>query len=252
MTSLTSAKAVNIFITGANRGIGIGLVRELLKEVKNVNTLFAGCRNPDNAKELQSLSNSNPAIKIVEIDVKNDDSIKHAAENVNNQISNQGIHLLINNAGIYEKVEGINVQQPNRNVFQRHFDVNSTGVAIVTANFLPLLRTAAVSEQTPLVVNISSILGCISRMIPISSLPEPSVIYGMSKAALNYYTKALSTVEPKLISIAFHPGWVRTEMGGTDATLSIEEASSAIVKRILQLKKEDSGKFIDAERDLTF
>lgn len=40
-------------------------------------------------------------------------------------------------------------------------------------------------------------------------------------------------------------------MGGTDATLSIEEASSAIVKRILQLKKEDSGKFIDAERDLT-
>lgn len=50
MTSLTSAKAVNIFITGANRGIGIGLVRELLKQVKNVNTLFAGCRNPDNAK----------------------------------------------------------------------------------------------------------------------------------------------------------------------------------------------------------
>lgn len=50
MTSLAPLKSVNILITGANRGIGIGLVREILKQVKGVNNLFAGCRNPDEAK----------------------------------------------------------------------------------------------------------------------------------------------------------------------------------------------------------
>ncbi|KAL7072702.1 hypothetical protein ACQ4LE_007938 [Meloidogyne hapla] len=251
MASLASAKAVNIFITGANRGIGIGLVREILKQVKGVNNLFAGCRNPDDAKELQILCSLNPNVKIVKIDVSSDESIRFAAEEVSDHVSNQGIHLLINNAGIYEKEEGFTIQQPIRNIFQKHFDVNSTGTAIVTANFLNLLRIAAVSGHSPLVVNISSILGCISRMVPISSLHQKSVIYGMSKAALNYYTKALSMEEPQLIAVAFHPGWVQTEMGGTDATLTIEEASSAIMRRICQLKKEDSGKFMDSQREMT-
>jgi NAD(P)-dependent dehydrogenase (short-subunit alcohol dehydrogenase family) len=53
MSSLTSAKAVNIFITGSNRGIGIGLVRELLKQVGSINNLFAGCRRPDEAKVIK-------------------------------------------------------------------------------------------------------------------------------------------------------------------------------------------------------
>ena len=57
--------------------------------------------------------------------------------------------------------------------------------------------------------------------------------------------------EPEIIAVAFHPGWVKTEMGGTNASLTIEEASSAIVHRICQLKKEDSGKYMDAQRVLT-
>uniref|UniRef100_A0A915P7M1 C-factor n=1 Tax=Meloidogyne floridensis TaxID=298350 RepID=A0A915P7M1_9BILA len=249
MTSLTSLKSVNILITGANRGIGIGLVREILKQVKGVNNLFAGCRNPDEAKELQTLSSQNPSVKIVKIDVSSDESIRVAAEKIGNQVKD--IHLLINNAGIFEKEKGFSIHQPNRDIFQKHFDINSTGAAIVTSNFLPFLLTAASSGFSPLVVNISSILGCISRIVPISSLENKSVIYGMSKAALNYYTKALSLEEPKLITVALHPGWVKTEMGGDNALLSIEEASSAIIKRICLLKKEDSGKFMDSKMDLT-
>ncbi|CAK5056848.1 unnamed protein product [Meloidogyne enterolobii] len=185
MTSLTSLKSVNIFITGANRGIGIGLVKEILKQVKGVNNLFAGCRNPEEAKELQTLSSQNPSVKIVKIDVSSDESIRVAAEKIGTQVKD--IHLLINNAGIFEKEKGYSIHQPNRDIFQKHFDINSTGAAIVTSNFLPLLLTAASSGFSPLVVNISSILGCISRIVPISSLEHNSVIYGMSKVVFVKY-----------------------------------------------------------------
>lgn len=254
-----SQLGANIFITGANRGIGLGLVREMLK-AGGVKNLFAGCRNPDGAKELQSLvASSNSALKIVQIDVASDASIQQAATQVGKVLAagqgagggGGGINLLVNNSGILEKeAPGIGMQQPGREIISRHLDVNTLGPVMTTAAFLPLLRVAASSGQPARVINISSILGRISDMIPLSMVPSKNFAYGMSKAALNFYSTALALDEPQLVVASIHPGWVKTDMGGPDAHVGVDDSVRTIVQRICKLGSQDSGKFFGPEGEM--
>lgn len=238
----------NVLITGANKGIGLGLVREILK-LQGVKNVFATCRNPDAAEDLKQMRQTNNAVKIIKIDATNDEQIYRARDEVNNEIGNEGLHLLINNSGIFEP-DGCTIQNPNRQVFMRHFDTNTMGTVMTTAAFLPLLRKASSHNRFPMVVNMSSILGGISQMIPVSIIPHNSVAYGMSKAAINHYTKALSIDEPSIVAISIHPGWVATDMGGDGAQITIEFSTKAIVKKLCSLTKEDTGKFMDYEKTM--
>lgn len=72
------------------------------------------------------------------------------------------------------------------------------------------------------------------------------------QAALNHFTKSLAADEHGLIAVVVCPGWVQTDMGGLNAALSIEESTKALVKIISQLKKEDSGKFLDRNGIIVF
>ncbi|KAI1714411.1 short chain dehydrogenase domain-containing protein [Ditylenchus destructor] len=216
---------MNIFITGANRGIGLGL--EL--------------------KELQNKSGS--PVKLIQIDVQNDVSIISAVAQVDKVISatGGGLNVLINNSGILDKSGGIGATHPDRQVYARHFDVNATGVAMTTAAFLPLIRRANVAGQAAKIINVSSQLGSTANLKSSGAIFGGNIIYGMSKAALNHFTTGLS-VEVKdtnIVTIALCPGWVRTDMGGDTATLSVEESASAIAKLISALKKEHSGMYLD-------
>ncbi|KAI3412084.1 hypothetical protein GPALN_002127 [Globodera pallida] len=95
----------NVFLTGANRGIGLGLVKEKILKLGGVTNLFAGCRDPDQAQELKELAKCNKALKLVKIDVSSDESIKNAVSDVCKVLgSDDGLNTLINNAGILEKV----------------------------------------------------------------------------------------------------------------------------------------------------
>ncbi|KAI1700068.1 short chain dehydrogenase domain-containing protein [Ditylenchus destructor] len=245
----------NVFITGANRGIGLGLVKEFAKQ-SDVQNIFAGCRDPNKAKELSDLQAAHPSIKIIQIDVQNDSTIKSAVTEVERILGpNSGLNVLINNAAILEKNSGQKLAEPDRKVWLQHFDVNTVSVAIVTAAFLPLLRKASAGDSPSKVVNISSTLGS-TKLFPsfpkLFGLPDnirgtkalaqhENIVYGMSKAALNHYTRALACDEPTLIAIAVCPGWVRTDMGGSDAMISVEDSTSALLNLIASLSQDQSG-----------
>jgi len=257
-----------VFITGANRGIGLGLVKQLTEE-KGIKHIFAGCYGINSTdgeeskigiwQEILEIRDRYPSIvTIVDIDVTDDTSIREALKKVTEVLGAEdvGLDMLINNAGIMGTT-GVTPQEPNRDEFLRHLNVNSIGAVITTS------RKSAAAEkkrkqkqqQPACVVNISSTKGSIELcdlFYNTADGPIKNVVYGMSKCALNYYTKALAADEPSLITVAICPGWVRTNMGGPNATLSVEECASLLIDRIRCLKKSDSGTFINTEEVIKY
>uniref|UniRef100_A0A914IE43 Uncharacterized protein n=1 Tax=Globodera rostochiensis TaxID=31243 RepID=A0A914IE43_GLORO len=224
----SSPLGANVFLTGANRGIGLGLVKEILK-IGGVTNLFAGCREPDQAQELKELAKRNKALKLVKIDVSSDESIKNAVSEVCKVLgSDDGLNTLINNAGILEK-EGGTLKAPDRAVYLRHFDVNVVGTVATTAAFLPLLRKTVANSGAVVRVNVA---------------------YGMSKAAMHHFSKMFSVDEPDIVSVAIHPGWIVTDMGGPNAPVTLDERIPQLVKLIGTLTKADSGKLMDHEKEI--
>jgi NAD(P)-dependent dehydrogenase (short-subunit alcohol dehydrogenase family) len=89
----------NVFVSGASRGIGFGLVKHLIN-YPDVKHIFAGARNPNQATDLQNLAQQSNKIKIVQFDSLCDKSIKSAVNEVEKSVGPDGLNLLINNAGI--------------------------------------------------------------------------------------------------------------------------------------------------------
>uniref|UniRef100_A0A914BUW7 Uncharacterized protein n=1 Tax=Acrobeloides nanus TaxID=290746 RepID=A0A914BUW7_9BILA len=232
----------NILITGANRGIGLALIQQLV-QTDGIKHLFACCRNPDGAKDLIELQKTHTNVIPIKLDVQDDQTIQQAYEQVTNILGTDSLNLLINNAGVNEE-DGGSCDNPDRTAFQKSFDINSNGVVMVTAKFLPFVQKAADHKQRAMVANVSSEIGSSGRAY---KCDFNNVCYGMSKAALNYYTKMLSEYfkDSGIIFVAFSPGWVRTDMGGPDANLSPEESTSAVLKTLAGLTIEDSGRYMN-------
>jgi len=234
-----------VLVTGSNRGIGLGIVKQLVK-CPEVTTIFAGCRDPEKADELNSLKASHPAVKPVKIDVQCDESIKSAFNEVKAALeasSQGGFNLLVNNSGILEW-KGVSPTEPDRQTYIRHFDVNTVGVAVTSSVFLPLLKKAAANGQPARILNISSTFGSTEHVPVYTSHPSNNIVYGMTKAAVNHYSKALAEAEKDVVVVAMCPGWVQTDMGGAAASLTVEESTSSIVRVVSGLKPTDSGAYI--------
>ena len=138
----------NILITGANRGIGLEMTRQLLTQG---NRLVATCRKPRTAIDLQSLADQFPEqLTILPLEVTNTISIQ-SAYNASQRIVDH-LDVLINNAGIVDGNETLATFDPE--VMQQTFDVNATGSMRVVTQFLPLLQKGDASK----IVNISSIV----------------------------------------------------------------------------------------------
>lgn len=93
----------NIFVTGASRGIGLGLVQHLI-DYPEVRKVFAGARRPQEAEDLKQLAKQSSKIHIIQFDVLDDKSIHSAVKEVESKVGNEGLNLLINNAGVYLSV----------------------------------------------------------------------------------------------------------------------------------------------------
>eukprot|EP00096_Caligus_rogercresseyi_P003988 TRINITY_DN1809_c0_g1_i5.p1 TRINITY_DN1809_c0_g1~~TRINITY_DN1809_c0_g1_i5.p1 ORF type:complete len:248 (-),score=81.99 TRINITY_DN1809_c0_g1_i5:40-783(-) len=232
-----------VLITGCNRGIGLGLVKEYLKDPE-VSKIIATCRNRSKAEELVSLE-SGGRLKVIELEiVKYQDDYKDFVAKVDKELGSHGLNLLINNAGTNADRQVLGNLTGAAMI--EGFNVNCVAPTLLARGLLPLLKKASVS---------SSELGCHSATIiqmstSIASIGENSMggvyPYRCSKAALNMAMKNMSIDLKKdgILVMAMHPGWVKTDMGGSNAMISVEECVSNMVKTIAQLGEKDHGAFL--------
>ena len=215
-------------VTGANRGIGLEFVRQCLERGDKV---IAGCRNPDEAADLRGLA---PA-EVLPVDVGQEESIKDFADSIE-----ENVDLLINNAGT--SATNLGLERSSTGVLHAPIDltldlirINGLSAASVTRSLLHCL-----SEGSQ-VVNITSQIGSMVVGARFDDLP-----YSTSKAVMNMVTVQLATqLRDKGITVAaFHPGWVRTDMGGSQADISAEESAAGILSTIEHLDHQDSGSFL--------
>ncbi|MBZ0184510.1 MAG: SDR family oxidoreductase [Melioribacteraceae bacterium] len=220
---------MRVLITGANRGIGLGLVRHCLKRKDRV---FAACRTPNRAAELQTLCKDNPGqLSLHTLDVRDSDQIEALHRDISTQVD--GLDVLINNAGIYYRGLSLGELTAERSLETLH--VNAVAPMIITQSLMDLL----IASKNGKVVNLST------GMSSITSSPVGAYDYRASKAALNMYTRVLAQdMRPfGVIAIVINPGWVKTDMGGQGATISAEESARGIMKVVDALRPQDSGKF---------
>ncbi|MFZ9932189.1 MAG: SDR family oxidoreductase [Chthoniobacterales bacterium] len=227
----------SVLITGCSRGIGLGLAKQMAMRGWRV---LAGARHPAAAHALQAAArDATPgSIEILSLDVRDDDSVQAAAEESATKV--RGLDVLVNNAGVFpeegnESLEGLPLA-----CFEEAFAVNVVGVARVTRIFLPLLTRA----PHPRVLNISSLAGSIT-----TKEDSRHYCYSASKAALNMLTRSMAAElrSRGVTVVAVTPGWVKTEMGGPLAPLTVEESASSLAATIDRISRHDAGCFLDRE-----
>jgi len=218
----------SILITGASRGIGFELTRQYVKAGERV---FACVRTPEKADALTALAKaSGGRLSIHAMDVGNTASIKAAGE----AIGQVPIDILINNAGIYggpHQALG-DLDEP---AWHDAFQTMTIGPVRVLESFLPQLKKA----KTPKVMTVTS-------QVAASSWPTGGFyIYGSAKAALNRVMKSIAEdLKPDNVTVALvHPGWVKTDMGGENAEISVEDSASGIRRVIDRLTPAETGQF---------
>ncbi|GMT06539.1 hypothetical protein PENTCL1PPCAC_28713 [Pristionchus entomophagus] len=230
----------SVLVTGANRGIGLGLVRELLND-PSVATVIATVRDIDAAKDLTSIENSR--LHVITCEVTDEKSVEAAVEKVAEIVDGKGLDVLINNAGIYRGLllDG----DVSKAVVMEQFEVNAFAPLLVGNKFLGLLKRAAELKGSAQIANISSTLGALEYAMSQSTEKPKTVIYAMSKAALNMLTRrqAFEYKEYKIRSTVFTPGWVQTEMGAADMDSMVEESTGPLAKLILSLTEEHNGEY---------
>ncbi|XP_002154882.2 C-signal isoform X1 [Hydra vulgaris] len=229
----------SVLVTGSSRGIGFELVKRLTKSAQVV---FACCRSPETSHDLKNFASNHDNVKVVALDVTNEDSIKSAFEEVSALLNGSGLTCLINNAGILYRSSFVDFSADN---CKEVFLTNSIGPALVTQKFLPLIKKAAtesteneISVSRAAILNISSTLGSISE----ATFSSP-IEYRMSKAALNMLTKTLAfeLKSEKILVASLCPGWVQTDMGGPTAHRTLDLAGSDLLALFEKLNESNTG-----------
>jgi NAD(P)-dependent dehydrogenase (short-subunit alcohol dehydrogenase family) len=228
-----------VFITGANRSIGLETAKQLSEKGLFV---YLGTRNLEKGREVvkelaeQGFSN----IKAIEIDVTNPESISKAKDIVEKE---QGkLDILINNAGIL----GVNPQtaaETSVEDIKEVFETNFFGVINVTQAFLDLLK----KSDSPRISNITSGLGSLTLHADPDwkYYPVKTAAYGPSKSALNAYTLVLAY---ELRELPFKvnvidPGYTATDFNHHNGPGSVESAASFIVKHTITDENGPTGQF---------
>lgn len=235
----------SILITGANRGLGLGILKTLLKSSNPPSTVIATCRNIEQAQELKQLADENSNVHILELDVKEPETFPDFSKKVEEIVQGNGLNVLLNNAGVSPKPCRINFVREEQ--FYECYKVNTVGPIMLTKALLPLLKKAAqvnssekISVKKAAVLNMSSVLGSIGWNV--DGMWHP---YRCSKVALNIFTKGLSVElkEDGILVTSIHPGWVKTDLGGAQAPMEVEESVTQVTDLINSLEEKHNGGF---------
>lgn len=219
-----------VLITGANRGIGLETARQLARRNFNV---FIGARDGAGGRRaVGTIQAEGGRATFVALDVSDSTGIQSASQ----AFASIADHLdvLINNAAIYPD-KGNSILNLTRTQLDATLQTNTLGPLEVTQAFLPYLRRSAGAR----VINVSSGYGQLEGLSP----DEPS--YCLSKLALNGLTIMLAeALRPERIAVnSMCPGWVRTDMGGPNATRSVEEGADTAVWLAADAAHDLTGRF---------
>ncbi len=218
-------------ITGANRGLGLEFTRQYLADGWMV---YAACRDPASASKLHRLAeDSDDRLQMLAMDVTDKASIRAAAT----RLDGQAIDLLLNNAGIIGP-RGQTIGNIDYEAWREVFAVNVMGSMRVSEAFVD---NVARSDRK-LIVTLTSGMGSIA-----DNTSGGSILYRSSKAAVNMVMRSLAVdLAPRgIICVVINPGWVRTDMGGIDASLEPSESVSRMRHIIATLGPKQSGKFFN-------
>lgn len=220
----------NVLITGANRGLGLGFVKSFL--AKNVNVICT-TRNIPGSKELLECKKKHPKnIEILELDLLGENS----ENTLSDLLSDKPIDIFINNAGVGNSNQrfGVVSSQPWVEVLK----VNLIAPLTVTQSIIENIKKGSDKK----IYFLSSQLGSIQ-----DNTSGGMYIYRSSKTALNQVVKSLSVdLKPMGITvISLHPGWVKTDMGGPNAPVSIDESIKGMMKVIDTTDIRNTGTFLN-------
>ncbi|MEY2548423.1 MAG: hypothetical protein QOD64_1005 [Verrucomicrobiota bacterium] len=226
---MTMKKQKTALVTGANKGIGFEVARELARMGFRV---FLGARNAKAGRAAAEKLESEGEVVFLEIDISNEKSIAGAAD----ELARQSEHLdvLINNAGILLD-EDKSALTLTPDIFEKTLRTNTLGPWLVAEAFAPLLKKG----REPRIVNVSSGGGQLE-----DGADGWAPAYCVSKTALNGVTVQLAAALPKFAVNSVCPGWVRTDMGGENATRSVAEGAATIVWLATAAPHDLTGKFV--------
>ena len=218
---------LSVLVTSANRGLGYEFARQYAAEGWRV---FAACRHPQSAKKLQELAAAG-SVDVLEMDVTNSASIRQAAAT----IGGKPIDILLNTAGI--------IGVPNQTAGDMDYkswaevlNINTMGPLRVAEQFVE----SVARSKRKLIVTITSGMGSLA-----DNTSGGSIAYRSSKAAVNMVMRSLAIdFAPRGVScVLINPGWVRTDMGGPNASLTPADSVKAMRQVIESLGPAHSGKF---------
>lgn len=223
--------SLRILITGANRGLGLELVRQLAE--RGEAQIIATCRTPGAATALQALADAHDSVTVLPLDVA--DPASRAALVAGLDEHCDGLDWLINNAAV--NTTGGSLEQLEEAALAEMFLVNTIAPLMFSIELLPFLQAG----EAPRVVNISSGAGSLEG----AARSRSNLGYSATKAAMNMYTRkqGIAWQDEGIIVYALAPGWVRTDMGGPDADIGVVESIEGCLRVIDALTMADSGGF---------
>ena len=217
----------NILITGANRGIGLKFT-EILSANNNI---YATARDITNADDLKKFDNT----ELLELDLLDKDSIKSFCS----ELKDIPLDMIINNAGIFQD-EQMEETILDPELWLDEIMINAIGPVVLSQK----LKENIMSGNDKKIIFISSQMGSID-----DNYSGGYYFYRTSKSALNSAAKSLS-IDWKADGISvlmLHPGWVRTDMGGSNAKLDIDTSVSKMLDVINSLDMGKTGTFLNYE-----
>ena len=218
-------------ITGANRGLGLEFARQYLAEGWQV---YAAARDPASASELRRLAEAGGGkLRILAMDVTDQASIRAAADD----LEDQAIDLLLNNAAIIGP-RNQTIGNIDYRAWTEAFAVNTMGPMRVSEAFVEHVA----KSELKLIIALTSGMGSIA-----DNTSGGSIVYRSTKAAMNMVMRSLAIdLAPRgIVCAVVNPGWVRTDMGGPNATTEPAESIGALRRLIAALGPEQSGKFFN-------
>ncbi|KAI9058592.1 NAD-P-binding protein [Trametes sanguinea] len=242
-------RPITWLVTGASRGLGFALVKELVASSENL--VVAACRNPEKTTALRGLkSGANGTLHIVRMDVSDFDSIRDCEKQLKPILGGTGLDYLINNAAIVSHDTPFALDPEE---FLQVVRTNSAGPAVVSQVCLPFLEKGGKKA----ILHITSTGGSLQS---VGRVGAGYTAYCMSKAALNMlvrpspclrFWRELTVIQalkqkaerPDLIIITLCPGRVKTDMDPGQGTLEPEDSVAGILKVLSSLSADDSGKF---------